>query len=655
MISPSALLLALALSQGYASAPPGATGGGKVLASFPLTTSGPLITEDSNTVAHVYWNGTALVDSKGNAWTQNGTVPQVTANPFTTTRYGAGPFSTSNYYSLGTGADVLDFAGDFTVCVAFQSPTIAGASHIVSNGTYGAAGAGYLVRTTTSATSVVTINFEGAESADKVATTGNPYTTGPNVLCAGRSGTTGYIKLNLGTTASVVSVPIEAGSAYPAIIGNGTYAPSGAFALGTIYEVYATSTPFTEATVVAIQQKVLGHFDGSSALAVTRATTATYAPRAADPSTLFTVPAGVARITDEGLLVEPARTNVVLASNTISSANAFNVNWVAWPDETTVDVTTSAVAAPGGGTWHTITNEAGAGSNVGQAYQTVTTASSTTFVASAWMKKPAAEDTTHAGIHVGCGAGTPTACTCVRSDGGTCTASTVATNYCQALVADLSTTPVRVAAKVTCSGAITSSIVALVPGNYGSTIGITDFTGVQHEIGTFPTSLVVTTTTAATRNADQVSAAVPFNVSPWCIAETVNFHAVNNASFFAAPYDTNGANRAFLTSSGGQMYAIIGDAAAGLKYPSAANPSWTSGVSKRLTTCFGLATVPSLRVDGVLISSGTNGTGTGMWGTPATTLYFGSSTSNATQLGGYLKNVKVCSGKTPAQALKVCP
>ena len=89
---------------------------------------------------------------------------------------------------------------------------------------------------------------------------------------------------------------------------------------GTIYEVYATSTPFTEATVVAIQQKVLGHFDGSSALAVTRATTATYAPRAADPSTLFTVPAGVARITDEGLLVEPARTNVVLASNTISGS-----------------------------------------------------------------------------------------------------------------------------------------------------------------------------------------------------------------------------------------------------------------------------------------------------------------------------------------------
>ena len=64
------LLVGVAHAQGLTINAPGVTGGGKVLASFPLSTSGGLITEDANTVAHVYWNGTALVDTKGNSWTR---------------------------------------------------------------------------------------------------------------------------------------------------------------------------------------------------------------------------------------------------------------------------------------------------------------------------------------------------------------------------------------------------------------------------------------------------------------------------------------------------------------------------------------------------------------------------------------------------------
>ena len=651
-----ALLLLLAAplaahSQGLTPLAPGATGGGKVLASFPLSTSGPLITEDANTVAHVYWNGTALVDSKGNAWTENGTVPQVTANPFTVERFGSGPFSAANYYSLGTGDDVLDFAGDMTVCVVF-SGLLAGTSEVASDGGFGAAGAGWTLLA--SATQVIFDTYDAA-SAYTRASAAAVVTSGPHVICGGRSGSTQYVKGNLVATVSQAGAKTVAATSNPAMIGRRATGAGTAPMEGTIYEVYATTTPFTEATVLAIQQKVLGHFDGTSALAVTRATTATYAPRAADPSTLFTVPAGVARITDEGLLVEPARTNSALASNTISAANAFNVNWVAWPDETRVDVTTTATAAPGGGTWHTITNEAGTTSNVGQAYQTVTTASSTTFVASAWMKKPTGEDTTHAGIHVGCGAGTPTACTCVRSDGGSCTASTVATNYCQALVADLSTTPVRVSAKVTCSGAITSSIVALVPGNYGSTIGITDFSAVMHEIGTYPTSHVVTTTTAMARNADAVTATVPAVPTKWCVAVTAApgsgtaWTIYPNLSYLwtlGVLSTANSVGIGFLASSRTFLDHYSASPTAEKYIASGATPS---AGAHRFIGC-STSGVLSLKVDANAYSTA-SGTGTGLFTTAPTTLSF-SPLFSTTQIASLLKNVRVCNAPNGA---KDCP
>jgi hypothetical protein len=43
---PSALLISLAFGQGIIPNLPGRASGGKVLASFPLTTTGALITED---------------------------------------------------------------------------------------------------------------------------------------------------------------------------------------------------------------------------------------------------------------------------------------------------------------------------------------------------------------------------------------------------------------------------------------------------------------------------------------------------------------------------------------------------------------------------------------------------------------------------------
>jgi hypothetical protein len=81
---------------------------------------------------------------------------------------------------------------------------------------------------------------------------------------------------------------------------------------------------------------VLGHFDGYSALAVTRTTNATYENPA---GTVWTAAPGVARITTDGLLVEPARTNYALQSATHPKAaeatGAVPVGaCVAWHDGT---------------------------------------------------------------------------------------------------------------------------------------------------------------------------------------------------------------------------------------------------------------------------------------------------------------------------------
>jgi hypothetical protein len=409
------------------------------------------------------------------------------------------------------------------------------------------------------------------------------------------------------------------------------------------------SAPFATAGCYATGQTA----GSSSAIAITRATKGTVA-LTSDAGTLTECASGEFRVGYDGLLVEPSRTNVAKASNTISAANAFDVSWVAWPDETVVDVTTAA-AATQGGTWHTITSEPGGGSNVGQAYQTVTTGSSTTFAASVWMKKPVGEDTTHAAIHVGCGAGTPSACTCSRSDGGSCTASTAAVNYCQALVADLSTTAIRLTAKVTCSGAITSSIIALIPGNYGSTVGITDFTGAQHEIGTYPTSHIVTTTTATARNVDQISATIPSIADKWCLAGT--WMPENGQSWVSSSQDMwtmtnmqNASNFAYFNHLSTTIWIVILNGATQARYPSASTTGMTDGTSYRLVSCFKDGSAPALYRSGSLISSGSTGTG-GMWTTPRTTVYLGGSSSSAYPFGGYLKNIKICSAKSA----KECP
>lgn len=204
------------------------------------STGRPLITSDVNTVAHVWWDGIRIRDTRGNGWSMTGTVPQVAKLP--PVPAGSGPYTTSAYYSLGSGPDVLDFTGDFTVCVVFVgSPTgstwIVGDSNGSTNGWRGPVGNGCIARTWPGS---VTVNG-GATVAGEV-----------NVCCVGRSGTTLYAKLNLSASAAQAGATVAVDAATPATIGW----VAGAAMDRTIYEVWATTTTPSDALCTAVANEV---------------------------------------------------------------------------------------------------------------------------------------------------------------------------------------------------------------------------------------------------------------------------------------------------------------------------------------------------------------------------------------------------------------
>ncbi len=207
-------------------------------------TIGKLIVDDVNTVAHVWWDGARLRDRKGNIWTMNGTVPQVARNGRVPP--GSGPFSDANYYSLGSGSDVLDFAGDFS-------------AHFVIDGTLSVAGNRRILANSNLTTNGWQVVDEAGGSFALYIGTGAAITSigsakmsgVVNVISAGRSGGTSYLKVNLQATASNVHA-YTPGTTSIARIGD----IAGAAFTGTIYEIMATSTPFSEALAVAIQTRI---------------------------------------------------------------------------------------------------------------------------------------------------------------------------------------------------------------------------------------------------------------------------------------------------------------------------------------------------------------------------------------------------------------
>jgi hypothetical protein len=200
-----------------------------------------------------------------------------------------------------------------------------------------------------------------------------------------------------------------------------------------------------------------------------------------------------------------------------------------------------------------------------------------------------------------------------------------------------------VSAIATCASATTAPIITVYPAARAATTGTTRFSGAQLEVGTYPTSLIVTTSTSVVRNSDAVSATVPAVPAKWCVAVTAL--PEEGRSWIAGTphiwslgnsYNVATANAAYLSS---QYFGIVNAAVAQQYIGPYTAPSIAS---HRMIAC-GAPGAMTLTIDGVTPALTVNG-GTGAFGTAPTTLNIGWTGATGTPLnfGGFLKSIKLC-------------
>ena len=232
------LLLApsLALSQGLNPSPPGG-----VRVSY--------LPDDALTAAHVYWTPGGIVDRKGNVWVKSGSVvlEPAASSPFTAGKVGASGWNldATAFYTLGSGADVLDFTGgEYTCHAVFKPARTAGSPILASNGDAGAAG--WIMQL--DATNKMKVFSNGTTKS----TAGLVVDQKVNVVSWGRVAGSHYIKLNGAATDSGVAA-YTAPTTIQSIIGK---YPGGFEFQGTIYEIACSATPWSEAPVAAVHAAV---------------------------------------------------------------------------------------------------------------------------------------------------------------------------------------------------------------------------------------------------------------------------------------------------------------------------------------------------------------------------------------------------------------
>ncbi len=202
----------------------------------------PIIAEDANTVAHLFVRNAALVDSKGNAWSVNGSL---TYNAATATApESVSGFSDSNWIQLGTGVDVLDFTGAYYCTFVLRNS--ANANQVIFSDFNGTT-LGYYIQSSNGSAQVRGFNASTSSAVVETSPTlGSLY-----VLSWGYSGTQYILQANTTTQAPVTAAAPGAASSSPVRIGR--YENTGIAASSTtLYEVMCTTSAAAQATFTTI-------------------------------------------------------------------------------------------------------------------------------------------------------------------------------------------------------------------------------------------------------------------------------------------------------------------------------------------------------------------------------------------------------------------
>lgn len=621
-----------------------ATRGSRALKVFdlPLNYSGTLIPDDSGTVMHCRaedFSGGTLTCSTGGAWTKTGTPtagsPAVLyPSGFSgTARTTITSFSDSNHFSLGSGSDVMDFAGDFSVCVVYSTSSLASAQ-IFGDGK-ATIGGWYMLGSTSQD------NFVFSHSgADDQVTISGPIANAVNIACMGRGGTTCMAKRNMGTVATVSCASYAPGTTIAARIGR--YDDAGlSFSAGSVYEAWASSTTASDALFTSIQKRFFSLTTAAYSSTHTRNSTGTYEVG----TTLYGAAANSARINTNGMLIENSATNYALRSEALNNA--------AWTATAGMTVTADQSAFRDGlASMEKLDNTGGANTDV--ISQTVTVSSSAgPYTASSWFKPVSGTQTATVGFACdSSGTNVVTACTCKRDDGVACTAERIVTNsVCQAFGSF--TAIGRMSVTGTCTSVTTAPIVYLSGGRRATSTSTIFAGGAQFEARTYATSYIATAGTATARGADVLTATNPISKGDsWCIdvtAQPSGLHSYGLQSFptlweVGSHGAANSAN-VQLTTTGGIFFNVY-DSAGTQKAVTSNTPT---DVSHRFTACATSGGTLHFYVDGVLSESGSSGAGTGTWDTTPSGLYIGDQSSGGGSLDGYEKSFRIIRSADPTR------
>jgi hypothetical protein len=281
-------------------------------------------------------------------------------------RAGAGPGSTSNKYTLGSGADALDLT-TFSACAVMRPTGLSANTTPIINGAYLASG--WYVQANSDGSFTFVTNGAGVAS---VASSVVEALNGANILCFGSLNGTSYLKLNGTSLVTGSAITMVAGTATPMAM-----LPDACPVV--LYELWFSSTPPSDALFTTIQQRFLAQ-QGSNGepLTVTRNSSATYVPVAAT-GTIYTAPPNVARVMENGILIEPQSTNLALWSQDFTNA--------VWSKGAGItSVTAATVPAPDGTTTGSQVVSAASGAIL--LNQNITGAVNAPYTHSVWMRTP---------------------------------------------------------------------------------------------------------------------------------------------------------------------------------------------------------------------------------------------------------------------------
>lgn len=604
-----------------------------VVLSLPLSSSGPYFQDDAGTVMHCRgedYSGGTLTCQTGGAWTKNGSITGSVTSPLypngfsSSARTGFGPFSGSNYFTLGSGSDVLDFAGDHTVCVAWLINSNSQEFDIIaSDGAYPVAG--WYIQLFESGTTVAMQYVTNGSGSGLDATTAFQAkpTGGVMVACGGLDGTTARAKLNNGAVVSRAGVPYSPGTGYAAVLGAYNGGAASADSATAILEFWASSSPATSARLTEMTNRALAAATTSGAYAtLTRNSLATYEAG----SSRWPAAVDSPRVESTGLLVEPSRTNSILrsqefdngswtAGSFIVTAPVITANQGTSPDNTTTADQIAFPAVPSG---------------YSQIYQGFT-GTAVPWTASIWLKKVSGTSNT-VPLRFFESASTGTVqCTINTSTWTRCTATATLTASASWYV---------ILGWDTATGTGTGDDVTLLAW------------GAQVEAGAWPSSYVATVGTAVTRAADAASVASGLASSDLAVCVDGTWQPESSRSWssddvFLWGLGSFGAanSLALRAYTDGKLYFYAYDSG-GINKQGDWTHGFSAGSAHRLTACYQGNNLV-LWADGVAQTLTTGGTGTGLTSMPAT-LYLGQSGSGS-YFGGYLKSIKVSRSADPVR------